>query len=181
MYIFHRKVQMPFLLKYHIVLLYVCVFSHNSVSCPRKTVYCTIHGSAKTICLPSLSILSAIALLHFGHWSNRTLQVSHTILCPHGLNVALATSSLHAIHGTTSRADRSCRNGSPVTVACAFCFLCLMKSSTPLLTLGLLQTCSGVFPFLSCRSTFAPLLRRRQAILTRSLSSFGLLSINPRS
>ena len=53
MYIFHRKVQMPFLLKYHIVLLYVCVFSHNSVSCPRKTVYCTIHGSAKTIRLPS--------------------------------------------------------------------------------------------------------------------------------
>jgi len=70
-----------------------------------------------------LSIRSAIALLHFGHWSKRTLQVSHTILCPHGLNVALATSSLHEIHGTTSRAARSCMNGSPVTVACAFSFL----------------------------------------------------------
>ena len=53
MYIFYKKVQMPFLLKYHNVLLYVCVFSHNSVSCPRITVYCTIHGSTKTIFLPS--------------------------------------------------------------------------------------------------------------------------------
>ena len=53
MYIFYKKVQMPFLLKYHNVLLYVCVFSHNSVSCPRITVYCTIHGSTKTMFLPS--------------------------------------------------------------------------------------------------------------------------------
>lgn len=65
MSIFYKKVQMPFLLKYHIVLLYICVFSHSSVSYPRKMVYCTIHGSAKTIRLPSeIEQQNYINLLH---------------------------------------------------------------------------------------------------------------------
>ena len=39
--------------KYHITLLHIYVFSHISAYCSRKTAYCTIHGSANTIRLPS--------------------------------------------------------------------------------------------------------------------------------